>query len=211
MGAHDLEELYLIADVDYAERAGVDLVQAVREFINGGGRMVSLRGGAAPDNQLIELGREIGAMVFAAAGIFLVHRRLDLAKLLAADGVHLPGRGVTVAQARWLLGPSALVGRSCHNREEVGQAERERASFATLGPLFPSLSKAGYGPAFEIAEFSQVIKEVELPIYALGGVVPENGASCIEAGAAGIAVVGGVLGAEAPLEATRAYLEALQR
>lgn len=208
---HRLEELYLIADIESAQRLSVDVIQVVRGFIGAGGRMVSLRGGAAPDDELMDVGREIGAMIYAAGGLFLIHRRLDLAQLLAADGVHLPARGVRVEQARRLLGPSALVGRSCHTAQEIQRADEEGVSFVTVGPIFESLSKEGYGPAFELDELKAVAEEVELPIYALGGVLPENGASCLLAGAYGVAVVGGILGAESAFEATKAYLEALRR
>lgn len=209
--AHRLKELYLIADVESAERASVDLIQVVRRFISAGGRMISLRGGGAPDDELMRIGKEIGALVYGAAGLFLVHRRLDLAKLLAADGVHLPSKGFSVAQARQILGASAVVGRSCHSAEEVRQAAREGASFATLGPVFKSISKVGYGPAISLSELASLAEEVDLPIYALGGVLPENAASCLDAGAAGVAVLGGIVGAQSPFDATTAYLDELQK
>ncbi len=201
--------LYLIADMETAQAQKVDLLSVVRDFLRAGGTVVSLRGGQATDQEILTVGKEIGALVYSVGGVFLIHRRVDLALLLACDGVHLPSTGMSRRQAQQLLGRSALIGRSCHTAEEVERCEREGWAFVTLGPVFESVSKAGYGPTMTLDEFGVIARSVALPVFALGGVLPENAGSCIEIGAAGVAVVGGILGAESPFEATERYLEAL--
>ena len=200
--------LYLIADMETAERLEVDLVAVVRGFVSAGGRMVSLRGGSASDQDLMKVGREVAAQLGAVGGKFLVHRRVDLASWLGADGVHLPGGGLEAYQVRRLMGPSAVVGRSCHNAAEVLEYHEE-SDFLTLGPLFASLSKPGYGPELTVDSFREIAGAAEVGIFSLGGVLPEHCRICKEAGAAGVAVVGGILGARSPFEATERYLRAL--
>ncbi len=208
--ASPLPTLYLIADVDTAGDLDVDLLDIVSQFVRAGGRMVSLRPGDIDDRSLLDIGAEIAGLLFAVRGIFLVHRRVDVAIALGADGVHLPSRGMDRRELRHLLLPSAVIGRSCHGRQQVQYCARNAWDFVTLGPLFASISKPGYGPNVEVSEFSQIAAAAELPIYALGGVVPDNARSCLDAGASGVAVVGGIIGASSPFEATAQYLEALQ-
>ncbi len=208
-----LPRLYLIADVDTARRDEIDLVEVVSRFVSAGGRMVSLRPGGADDKSVMELGRELSALLFSVRGVFLMHRRPDLALLLGADGVHLPSRGLSPREVKRLLGPSAVMGRSCHDGDEVGRAISRGETFVTLGPLFESLSKKGYGPSLGVDEFRAIADEAvdgDLPVYALGGVLPENGGQCLEAGAYGLAVVGGILGADDVEAATREYLAVLE-
>jgi thiamine-phosphate pyrophosphorylase len=208
-----LPRLYLIADVDTARRDNIDLVDVVRRFVVAGGRLVSLRPGGADDKSVMELGRELSALLFSVRGIFLVHRRPDLALLLGAGGVHLPSRGLSRREVVRLLRPSAVMGRSCHDGDEVRRAGAQGETFVTLGPLFESVSKKGYGPGLGIDEFRAITdeaREMDLPVYALGGVLPENGAQCLEAGAYGLAVVGGILGADDVEATTREYLAVLE-
>ena len=202
--------LYLIADMETAQAKKVDLLSVVRDFLRAGGTVVSLRGGQATDQEILKVGKEIGALVYSVGGVFLMHRRVDLALLLACDGVHLPSTGMSRRQAKQLLGRSALIGRSCHTAEEVERCDQEGWAFVTLGPIFKSISKAGYGPMMTLDEFGAIARSVALPVFALGGVLPENARSCIEIGAAGVAVVGGIVGAESPFEAAESYMEALE-
>lgn len=204
-----LHRLYLIADIDTARRYDVDIVEVVGEFVRAGGRMVSLRPDGRDDQYLLEVGRKLAGLVFSVRGLFLIHRRADLAMLLGADGVHLPSRGLRRRNLVQLMGRSVIAGRSCHRRWEVEDWAQRGGSFATLSPLFSSISKPGYGPDMELDEFRDIAEASQMPLYALGGVVPEKVDLCLEAGAEGVAVVGGIMGATSVFDATRRYLEAI--
>ena len=87
--------------------------------------------------------------------------------------------------------PAGLVGRSCHDGGEVAAAAAEGAHYATLSPVFASRSKPGYGPPLGLPALAQPFA---IPVYALGGVdTPERAYACVDAGAAGVAVMGAVM------------------
>ncbi len=104
----------------------------------------------------------------------LLNTRADVALAAGADGVHLP------ASAPHQVPAGLLIGRSCHNMEEVRAA---RADFVTLGPIFDS---PGKGAPIGLNALRSASQQGP-PVYALGGISWENAESCIEAGAEGIA------------------------
>ncbi len=90
----------------------------------------------------------------------------------------------------------ALVGRSCHDADEVRAAGHEGCDYVTVSPVFTTASKPGYGPALGLAglaALAAIAAAVELPVYALGGVHPPDVVDCLAAGACGVAVMGPVM------------------
>jgi thiamine-phosphate pyrophosphorylase len=141
---------------------------------------------------------EIATALFAAGCRWLSVREKDmpagerralLVRLVALGGKY----GATVAvhgsitAARRILGPGALVGISAHSVEDVAEAVGMGADYATLSPIFPTSSKPGYGPALGLDILGCAD---QIPLLALGGVDAAKAASCIAAGAAGVAVMG---------------------
>jgi thiamine-phosphate pyrophosphorylase len=110
---------------------------------------------------------------------------MDIAVACGAHGVHLPSGSIAPNILREIAPPGFLIGVSCHTVEELQAAEREGATFAVYGPVFPSVTKAG--TPIGLATFASSVKTIGLPVYALGGVTAQNAPLCIRAGAAGVA------------------------
>lgn len=168
------------------------LETVVEAAFAGGCRWLSLREKdlTAPSREallrrVVAIGRRFGATV-------MVHDDIEAAIVAQAGGVHLPS-GIPPAAARRRLGPQVLIGCSTHNAREL--AAVAGADYATLSPVFPSASKPGYGPALGVARLAAASAAARLPVIALGGVDATNIVSCIDAGAAGVAVMGGVMAA----------------
>src|SRR5207237_707441 len=142
----------------------------------------------------MKLATEAGRLAYLAGRIprkLYGSRSSPLAVAIAAgaDGLHLPARGLSSADARAL--GIGLVGVSAHSAEDVARASREGADFAVFAPVYDTPGKSGRGEA----ALASACRAAPIPVLALGGVDETNARRCIEAGALGVACIRSVLGA----------------
>jgi thiamine-phosphate pyrophosphorylase len=153
--------------------------------------LVSLREHALGARARLALGRALLAAARAHGQRFGVNDRLDLARLLGADAVHLGERSVSVADARQLL-PGAWISVASHDPLD----ERPGADAVLLSPILaPRHGRAALGVeavARARARFGDGV------LYALGGVTPDTVPQVLSAGADGVAAIGAVLSVDDP-------------
>ena len=173
----------LLAKVAEAARARVDYIQ-LRE------KDLSARELEALAQNVVAIVRENSTTTRV-----LVNSRTDVALAAGADGVHLRADDVAPHEVRQVLKASAhrsttdhfLVAFSCHSNQDVVRAEAEAADFAVFAPVFGKQNAPGIQPT-GLAALREAC-QAKIPVFALGGVTMENAASCLQAGAAGIAAI----------------------
>lgn len=147
-----------------------------------------------PDERLTLL-RRLNALARKWSAVVGVHDDLAAAKMLDLP-LHLPA-GASAEAARHALGPARLIGQSCHWGDDPAVA----VDYVTLSPVFASDSKPGYGPALGLEGLEAAARRVAVPVIALGGIDPGQVRGCLNAGAVGVAVMGGVMRADDPAAA----------
>jgi len=117
----------------------------------------------------------------------LMNGDTELSREIGVDGIHFSSAQLMAATTR----PEAnLCGASCHNAEELFQAERLGMDFVVLGPVLPTLSHPRAN-TMGWRKFTQIIRDFPLPVYALGGMKLEDLTTSWEHGAHGIAMIRG--------------------
>lgn len=132
----------------------------------------------------------------------IVASNAALAEALGAIGLHLAADDPSTSYG-------GLVGRSCHDGDEIERARAEALDYVTLSPVFETPSKPGYGPGLRLVGLSRAAGSASMPVYALGGVTPANARECIDAGAAGVAVMGAVMSSGSPTDVAHRLVEAV--
>jgi 8-oxo-dGTP diphosphatase len=129
--------------------------------------LVQLRAKTLDSDVLLKLATAARALTQAAGAKLLLNGSADLVTTLKLDGVHLSAADARALDTR-PLDHSFLVGVSCHNAEEITHAVDIGADFAVLGPVKPTRSHPGQ-PAIGWDRFAGMVRDVGLPVYALGG------------------------------------------
>ena len=202
--AKNLPPLYLIAD--RATCAPRDLEDTLAEALDAGVRLVQLREKRLETRELRRLASRFQKRVENYDARLLVNTHAALARDVGAAGVHLPAYVPAPSSIRQQYGDRLLIGRSTHNRDECREADG--ADFITFSPVYRPISKPGTGPGAGAGALRRATECSSLPVYALGGVTPGRVAACRENGAAGVAVMSGILAAEDIASAVTGYIEA---
>ena len=185
-------KLYLITDRHVTT---LGLPEAVRLALKGGVRAVQLREKDLPVRELLSLARELRGVTREFGAKLFINDRVDVAVAVDADGVHLGGQSMPASAARKIVGSGMLIGVSAHNINEAKEAKAGGADFITFGPVFSTPSKAKFGAPVGVGSFMGVKKQVNLPIFGLGGINGGNIGQVLGAGADGIAMISAILSA----------------
>ena len=201
----------LYAITDSALHTGRALEQAVTRAIAGGAQMIQYRDKSndadrrhAEAAMLVHVCRRHGVPM-------IVNDDVELALLTDADGVHVGRDDADLSTARSRLGNDYIIGVSCYNQVGLAEAAQHNgADYVAFGSMFSSTTKPDATRA-EIATVESARGRIHLPIVAIGGITPENGASLLDAGADLLAVVRGVFGHDDPTECAREYAQLFAR
>jgi thiamine-phosphate pyrophosphorylase len=205
---------YPIIDTQVCGTLGLDPREVAAACFRGGARLLQLRVKSGPSMAFVALaddvvtaGKQHGAMV-------IVNDRADIAKLSAADGVHVGQDDLDPASVRRILGGAAIVGVSTHSPDQVRAASALAVDYIAVGPIFGTSTKeTGYrdvGTTF-VSEAARILEHAGCmkPIVAIGGITLERAPAVIRAGAAAVAVISDLLATGNPEARVKEYLRAL--
>ncbi len=198
-----LRGLYAITDSALCARHGVEA--DVAAAIRGGAVMVQYRDKSTDQARREQEARALLAVCRKRQVPLIINDDVELARIIGADGVHLGAEDAGLRSARSRLGPQALIGISCYNSLELARkAQRAGADYVAFGAFHDSPTKPATVRA-PLALLSEAGDNLHLPVVAIGGITPENGAALVESGANLLAVISGVFGGDDPEQAARSY------
>lgn len=199
--------LYAIADTGLI---GSDLMDRVAQAIQGGASVVQYRSKEPDPLCCSEEARALLALCRCHGVPLIINDDVALAEIVGADGVHIGRNDASLAEARAVLGPRAVIGVSCYNSlERALEAQAAGADYVAFGRFFASLTKPNAVSA-DLSLLREVRKKISIPIVAIGGVTPENGGVLIEAGADMLAVIHGLFGHPNVIYAANCYTKLFQ-
>jgi 8-oxo-dGTP diphosphatase len=169
------------------------LLRGIERACRKGIRLIQMRLPEWPRDQIAAAARAARETCREHGARLLLNGDWQLAAILGLNGVHLPAR-IAATLTQRPLPAGYWVGVSCHDAAELAHATRIGADFATLSPIYETPSHA-QSPALGWERFAELVAEATLPVFALGGLEPDDIDAARMSGAQGIAAIRALWGA----------------
>ena len=167
-----------------------DLAGFLDEVLAGGVDVVQLREKGIEARAELALCEVVAEVAARHGALWSVNDRADVASVASPDVLHLGQDDLPVVAARRILGPDVLVGRSCHDEQQVAAAALEPGvDYFCVGPTWPTPTKPGRpAPGLALTRYAASL-DTPRPWFAIGGIDESNLDQVLEAGARRVVVV----------------------
>ncbi len=206
-------DLRLYALIDPAVAGGRTL-RDLASRIAGSATLVQLRDKHGSTRTMVGEARELTAVLAPLDIPLLINDRVDVALAVEADGVHIGQDDMSPADARLLLGRTAIIGLSIKTVEQAKSAPLEHLDYVAIGGVYGTTSKDNTSAPIGLEGLRDVAQAVrardpKIPICAIAGINETNAAEVIAQGADGVAVISALSLAPDPTRAGRNLLAAV--
>ena len=207
--ASKVQGLYVIVDPEVT--SGRPVAQVARAALSGGAKVVQLRDKLGEWAGVLPVAQEIASLCRDHGASFVVNDDPSLAFAAGAHGLHVGQADVPVSQARRVLSPGQIVGRSNNSLDEVAQSQAHGADYIAVGAIYATSTMGKTArPAVGLDLLAKAKDIVGQPLVAIGGINAANVAEVVRAGADCVCVVSAVTMSDNPEAAARSLVEAIQ-
>lgn len=175
--------------------------QNIWNALDAGCKFIQLRYKNGSYLEKLDVAKQARTWCTYAGATFIINDSIELAKDVEADGVHLGLDDMPIAEARKILGNSKIIGGTANTLENVLQRVNEKCDYIGLGPLRFTSTKEKLSPLLGFEGYQRISRELEqrgidIPVYAIGGIVLNDIDLLKKTGIYGIAVSGMITDAE---------------
>jgi len=178
---------------------GKTAAEQIRNILNAldhGAGWIQCRWKEGTYEQKLELALATRKLCQAYKATCIINDHIDIARIVAADGVHLGLNDDTIEKARKILGPDQLIGGTANTLEDILQRTSEGCDYIGLGPYSFTTTKEKLSPVLGLSGYQNIFTALQdqsiqiPPIYAIGGIAMNDIPALQKAGIYGIAVSG---------------------
>lgn len=175
---------------------GDELALKTEAALKGGCRLIQYRDKSSNTSQRLADATLLKLLCQRHHAKLIINDDVELALEVNADGVHLGQNDLDIASARCKLGPSAIIGITCHGSLDLARTAIEgRADYIAFGRFFSSNTKPNADSA-PLALIKQAKAEFNAPTVVIGGICRDNASQIIASGAESLAISHGLFAAD---------------
>lgn len=187
-----------------------DVVASAKAALEAGVKWVQFRCKQAESTQdLLEKAWAVRCLCHEYGAMMSVNDYVYLVDECKAEALHLGKEDMSIAEARRVVGPDILIGGTAHNMEEIRAVAAAGADYIGLGPFRYTATKEKLAPLLGVEGYRDLLAQcraegINLPIYGIGGILPDDADALRDTGLYGLAVSGALLQAADAAEARAA-------
>jgi thiamine-phosphate pyrophosphorylase len=189
----NLTGLYCLTGEEFSR--GRSNIEVVRAMIRSDVKIIQYREKDKTSAQKYRECVTIRELTRQAGVTFIVNDDVALAMLVKADGVHLGQDDLPPEKVRELVGPEMMIGLSTHTREQGQNAVQKGVDYIGVGPIYRTYTKKNVGEPVGLEYLDYVVKNLNIPFVAIGGIKENNLHEVMAGGARCIAMVTEIVGA----------------
>lgn len=167
----------------------------IQTALDNGCQWIQLRYKNGTNMELSALAATVKKHCEQYAATFIINDNPELVKQIDADGVHLGLQDMSVTEARSLLGTAKIIGGTANTFEDIEQRFNEQCDYIGLGPYRFTTTKQQLSPVLGVAGYQSLLSRmkthnINIPVYAIGGITMTDIPELMATGVYGIAVSG---------------------
>lgn len=180
--------------ISQGENASAQL-NNIQAALDAGCNWIQLRFKNATFNETMQLAEKIKQLCINYSATFIINDYPHIAKALNAAGVHLGLTDMSISEAKKIVGEDKIIGGTANTLHHVLQRVEEGCNYVGLGPLRFTTTKQNLSPILGLEGYQQIMdtlieRHIEIPVYAIGGILLEDIPSLMQLGIYGVALSG---------------------
>lgn len=189
--------------------------EQVEIVCSAGCKWVQLRVKNTNENEWKALALSVKSICTTYNATFIINDNAELANEIKADGVHLGQNDISPEIARKILGPNAIIGGTANQFEQIQILYKQGVDYIGLGPFRFTLTKKKLAPILGLDGYNKIIENckyhgINIPIIAIGGIIPEDIQDILKTGINGIAASSIICNNNSPMEVTNKILNKIK-
>lgn len=195
--------LYLVTDNSDDVKK---FLKTIEEGIKGGVTVVQIREKTADTLDFYNLALKVKEITAKYKVPLIINDRVDIALAIDADGVHVGQSDMPCDVTRKLIGEDKILGVSAATIDEAKKAQKDGADYIGTGAVFPTATKDD-APSVTKNELKEIVKSIDIPVVAIGGINLENASQLTDTGIAGLSVVSAIMSSDNPKKSSQELLK----
>ncbi|MDR2138398.1 MAG: thiamine phosphate synthase [Tannerella sp.] len=184
-----------------------DYLQSVAMALEGGCRRIQLRMKDASPAEVEKTAVRAMQLCEPFGAELYINDHVEVCRNIRARGVHLGKTDMPPGEARRMLGGDFIIGGTANTFEDIRRLNGAGADYIGLGPFRFTTTKKNLSPVIGLSGYRQIMRQcreagIRLPVFAIGGIEPDDIPGILDAGLSGIALSSAILRAQNPVEET---------
>ncbi len=186
--------LYCITAEQYSN--GKNNIEVVHSMLRGGAKVIQYREKTKSMREKFVECLEIRKLTSDYNATFIINNDVALAIAVGSCGLHIGQDDLPISEVRKIVPSNMIIGLSTHNKVQATTALKEGADYIGVGPIYHTQTKTDVCPAVGLEYLEYVIKNIDLPYVAIGGIKEHNIDEVLKCGAKTVCMVTEIVGSD---------------